>query len=139
MDRQYTELEILVYSSVVGSAASIPLFLFWEPLQVSAVTGDPVALWGIVELALIVYGMSMLLFFYVLKRLDVTQASLGNYLLPFFIALIALAVLREKITLPMALGGGLTLLGTLLVTVYERQILAWLTIRRNRRAVSTAR
>ncbi|MCW5977795.1 MAG: DMT family transporter [Bryobacteraceae bacterium] len=139
VDRGYTELEILVYSSVVGSAASIPLFLFWEPLRIGDILHQPVALWAIVELALIVYGLAMLLFFYVLKRLDVTQASLGNYLLPFFIALIALAVLREKITVPMALGGAVTLLGTLLVTVYERRILEWFAARRAQRVSSAAR
>ncbi len=30
------------------------------------------------ELSLIVYGFSMLLFFYILKRMDVTQAILGT-------------------------------------------------------------
>ncbi|MCI0422344.1 MAG: DMT family transporter [Acidobacteria bacterium] len=124
--RGYTELEILVYTSVIGSVASIPLFAWIEPFHFSSLaTVDRVAFWGILELSFIVYGCSMLLFFYVLKRMDVTQAILGNYLLPFFISLLAVVVLREPITLPMIVGGIVILLSTLMVTVYEPDILAW--------------
>ena len=127
VDRGYTELEILVYTSIVASAAGVPLFVFLEPLGVATLTGlDRVALLGLLELALIVYGLSMLVFFAVLKRLDVTQASLGNYLLPFFIALLAVAVLKESITPLMLAGGAMVLASTLLVTVYEAEILALL-------------
>jgi drug/metabolite transporter (DMT)-like permease len=122
----YSELEILVYTSVVGSLASIPLFLWVEPFNFWAFAqAGKVAVWGILELSFIVYGISMLLFFYVLKRMDVTQAILGNYLLPFFIALLAVVLLKESITLPMILGGALILLSTLMVSVYESDILAW--------------
>src|SRR5206468_3782955 len=115
-----------VYTSVVGSVASIPLFLWVEPFDFSGlVRAGGVALWGILELSFIVYGVSMLLFFYVLKRMDVTQAILGNYLLPFFIALLAVMLLKESITLSMILGGALILLSTLMVSVYEGDILAW--------------
>ncbi len=95
VERKYTELEILVYTSVVGCLASIPLFIWLEPLHMSTLQRlDRVAILGILELALIVYGVAMLLFFYVLQRLDVTQATLGNYLLPFFIGLLAVFVLE---------------------------------------------
>ena len=77
------------------------------------------------ELSLIVYGVSMLLFFYVLKRMDVTQAILGNYLLPFFIALLGILLLNEKITWLMFFGGMLILLSTLMVTIYENSLLAF--------------
>jgi drug/metabolite transporter (DMT)-like permease len=127
VDRKYTELEILVYTSIVGCLASIPLFLWLEPLHLSTLRNlDRVAILGILELAIIVYGVAMLLFFYVLKRLDVTQATLGNYMLPFFIALLAVFVLKESITRVMWIGGVVVLLSTLLVTVYEKEILKWI-------------
>jgi drug/metabolite transporter (DMT)-like permease len=127
VEKRYTELEILVYTSIVASVASVPLFVFLEPLGAATWARlDRVALLGLLELALIVYGLSMLVFFSVLKRLDVTQASLGNYLLPFFIALLALAVLKESVTPMMMAGGTIVLASTLLVTVYEGEILAWL-------------
>ncbi len=130
IDRKYTELEILVYTSVVASVASVPLFLWVEPLPLASLAKlDRGAVWGILELALIVYGGSMLIFFSILKRLDVTQASLSNYALPFFIGLLAVLVLKEKITTVTVLGGAVVFAGTLLVTVYESEILAWLSKR----------
>ena len=137
VDREYTELEILVYTSVVGSVASIPLFIWYEPLRIQTLLSlDRVAVWGILELGFIVYGVAMLLFFAVLKRLDVTQASLGNYLLPFFIAMLAVVVLKESITPMMWVGGTIVLVSTLLVTVYENEILSWLSSRQaSRRSV----
>src|ERR1022692_2313326 len=101
VERKYTELEILVYTSVVGCLASIPLFIWLEPLRLST-----------------------------FERLDVTQATLGNCLLPFLIGLLAVFVLKESITPVMWIGGAVVLLSTLLVTVYENEILNW--IRRKR-------
>jgi drug/metabolite transporter (DMT)-like permease len=131
IDKKYTELEILVYTSVVASVCSIPLFIWVEPLPVATILSlDRAAIWGILELALIVYGGSMLLFFSILKRLDVTQATLSNYALPFFIGLLAVIVLKEKITPLVIIGGAVVFASTLLVTVYEAEILAWLRRRR---------
>lgn len=126
VERRYTELEILVYTSVVGSVASIPLFIWMEPFSLSRfLASGPVAIWGVLELSFIVYGCSMLLFFYVLKRMDVTQAILGNYLLPFFIALLAVVFLKESITATMVLGGAIIIVSTLILTVFEDDLLAW--------------
>jgi drug/metabolite transporter (DMT)-like permease len=126
VNKQYTELEILVYTSVIGSIASVPLFIWVEPFSLAAfLASGPAAIWGIAELSFIVYGCSMLLFFYVLKRMDVTQAILGNYLLPFFIALLAVVFLKEKITPIMVLGGSIIIVSTLILTVFEGELLAW--------------
>ena len=126
VERQYTELEILVYTSVVASVASLPLFIWVEPFRVARLlAGGAVAIWGVVELSLIVYGVSMLLFFHVLQRMDVTQAILGNYLLPFFIALLAVVFLHESISLPMITGGAIILTSTLVLTVFESELLDW--------------
>jgi drug/metabolite transporter (DMT)-like permease len=127
VDKHYTELEILVYTSIVASVASIPLFLWVEPFRAADFWKlDRVALWGILELALFVYGCSMLLFFFILKRLDVTQATISNYVLPFFIGVLAVFVLKESITSLMMAGGVIILVSTIVVTVYESEILAWL-------------
>jgi drug/metabolite transporter (DMT)-like permease len=126
VDKKFTELQILVYSSLVGSIASIPLLIWAEPFHYSAfIKSGTVALLGMIELSVIVYGVSMLLFFYVLKRMDVTQAILGNYLLPFFIAILGILLLNEKITWLMLLGGGIIIISTLMVTVYENKLLSF--------------
>jgi drug/metabolite transporter (DMT)-like permease len=137
IDKKYTELEILVYTSVVASVASIPLFIWVEPLPVAAIAHlDRGAIWGILELAFIVYGCSMLLFFFILKRLDVTQATLSNYALPFFIGVLAVVVLKESITPLVMLGGAVVFVSTLLVTVYESELLAWIGRRKRPREAS---
>ena len=51
--------------------------------------------------------------------MDVSQAILGNYLLPFFISLLGIILLNEKITAAMHTGGIIIFAGTLMVTVYE--------------------
>jgi drug/metabolite transporter (DMT)-like permease len=81
-----------------------------------------------------VYGASMLLFFWILKRLDVTQATLSNYALPFFMGLLAVLVLHESLTPLVIAGGCIVFLSTLVVTVYEGEILAWLAARRSPQA-----
>ncbi|MDR0792929.1 MAG: DMT family transporter [Chitinophagaceae bacterium] len=130
IDKNFTELEILVYCSIIGSIACIPLLIWVEPLHVSAVIhSGKVVLLGLLELSFVVYGVSMLLFFYVLKRMDVTQAILGNYLLPFFIALLGILLLSEKITAPMVVGGIIIFAGTLMVTVYENKLLSFFKIK----------
>jgi drug/metabolite transporter (DMT)-like permease len=124
VDKKCTELEILVYSSLIGSLASIPLLIWVEPFHYSSfIKANNVALWAMLELSVVVYGVSMLLFFYVLKRMDVTQAILGNYLLPFFIAILGILLLSEKVTWLMFFGGAVILLSTLMVTVYENKLL----------------
>jgi drug/metabolite transporter (DMT)-like permease len=55
----------------------------------------------------------------VLKRIDVSQASVSIYLLPFLGVLISSLTLHEPITGPMILGGLITLAGAILVTATE--------------------
>jgi drug/metabolite transporter (DMT)-like permease len=127
VDLGYSEIEVLAYTSAVGSIAGLPLLIWFEPFNVKGFfsAGAP-AIWGVAELAIFVYTLPMLLFFYVLKRMDVTQAILGNYLLPFFIALFGFVLFHEPLTLAMMEGGAVVLVSTLIVTVYEEDILRWL-------------
>ncbi|BBE16166.1 permease of the drug/metabolite transporter superfamily [Aquipluma nitroreducens] len=124
VDKKFTELEILVYSSIIGSIASIPLLIWVEPFHFKEfIQLGNIAVYGILELSVFVYGIPALLFFYVLKRMDVTQAILGSYLFPFFIGLMGIVLLNEKISLLMVVGGSIIFVSTLMVTVYENDLL----------------
>jgi drug/metabolite transporter (DMT)-like permease len=124
VDKKFTELEILVYSSVIGSLASLPLIIWFEPFNlVSFLHSGKIAVIGIAELSIFVYGVPALMFLNVLKRMDVTQAILGNYLLPFFIALMGITLLNEKISLLMVAGGSIIFVSTLMVTVFENDLI----------------
>jgi drug/metabolite transporter (DMT)-like permease len=54
-----------------------------------------------------------------LQRLDVSQASVSIYLLPFLGVLLSVVTLHEKVTGAMLLGGAITLIGTLMITCTE--------------------
>jgi drug/metabolite transporter (DMT)-like permease len=60
-----------------------------------------------------------------LKGWMLQQAILGNYLLPFFIAILGILLLNEKITWLMLLGGVIIIISTLMVTVYENKLLSF--------------
>jgi drug/metabolite transporter (DMT)-like permease len=136
VDKNFTELEILVYCSVVGCIACLPFLIWVEPLNFSTlIYSGKAVFWGLLELSFIVYGVSMLLFFYILKRMDVTQAILGTYLLPFLITLLGIVLLNEKLTATMLIGGAIILIGTLMVTVYEKQLLLFFKQKNNKSQV----
>jgi drug/metabolite transporter (DMT)-like permease len=65
------------------------------------------------------WGMAMVLWLFLLKRLDVSQASVSVYLLPFMGVLVSAVTVHESITARMLVGGLVTLVGTLLVTTTE--------------------
>ena len=122
---RYTPLEVLVYSYYAVVATLLPLAVALEPAGFAAMPGFGAKAWvGLLLLAVFQYGLSMVLFLNVLSRLDATQAALSNYLIPFFGLVIAWLVLGERLTLPMVAGGVLVLASTLLITVYEEQIVA---------------
>jgi drug/metabolite transporter (DMT)-like permease len=65
---------------------------------------------------------AMVLFFWVIKRIDLTRASLSIYLLPVFGVLISTLTLKEKIRWELLAGGMLVFVGTFLATKYgERE------------------
>jgi drug/metabolite transporter (DMT)-like permease len=117
---RYTPLQVLLYSYYFVIAFLIPITLYAEPGAFHQIPTYTAKTWlGIALLAVFQYFLSMVIFLTVLTRLDATQASLSNYMIPFFGLVIAAVVLHERLTLPMILGGTLVLLSTLLITVYE--------------------
>jgi drug/metabolite transporter (DMT)-like permease len=117
---RYTPLQVLLYSYYFVIAFLMPITLYTEPGAFHQIPSYTAKTWlGIALLAVFQYCLSMVIFLTVLTRLDATQASLSNYMIPFFGLVIAAVVLHERLTLSMILGGALVLLSTLLITVYE--------------------
>ena len=117
---RYTPLQVLLYSYYFVVAVLIPITLWAEPGAFHQIGSYTAKTWlGIALLAVFQYCLSMVIFLSVLTRLDATQASLSNYMIPFFGLVIAALVLHERLTVFMILGGVLVLLSTLLITVYE--------------------
>ncbi len=119
---RYTPLRVLLYSYYAVLVFLFPITCFTEPDTFREVRHFTTAVWlGLLGLALFVYLLSMVMFLNVLTRLDATQASLSNYLIPFFGVIIAGVALHERLTGYMIFGGLLVLTSTLLVTVYEER------------------
>jgi drug/metabolite transporter (DMT)-like permease len=119
MDR-FEEVDILIYSYVTASAASIPLLIWVEPFHWSSFYSFDIRAWAAFAfLAVFMYGISMLLFFYVLQKLPVTVVSISLYLIPIFGVALAAMLVGEKITLATILGSGLVLGATLPLMKYD--------------------
>jgi drug/metabolite transporter (DMT)-like permease len=117
---RHSPLHVLLYSYYFAVAFLLPITLYSEPHAFQQLPSFTPLTWlGIALLAVLQYCLSMVVFLTVLTRLDATQASLSNYLIPFFGLVIAAIVLHERMTLFMIVGGVLVLLSTLLITVYE--------------------
>jgi drug/metabolite transporter (DMT)-like permease len=117
---RFSALEILVYGYTMAVVLSIPLLIWAEPLSWSAVAAYTPATWvAVLVLSIFSWGLAMVLWMFVLRRLDVSQASVSIYLLPFLGVLISAATLHERITASMLVGGAITLAGAVLITVAE--------------------
>jgi drug/metabolite transporter (DMT)-like permease len=71
---------------------------------------------SLVVLSVLSWGLAMILWMHLLRRLDVSQASVSIYLLPLLGVLFSAVLLKERITAAMIGGGLLTLAGTVLIT-----------------------
>lgn len=118
--RRFTEIEILIFSYITASIASLPLLVFVEPFSFDGFRQFDWQSWAaFIFLALFMYGASMLLFFKALQHLDVTTASASLYLVPVFGVLLAAALLGERLT-PLALFGAvIVLISTILIMKYD--------------------
>jgi drug/metabolite transporter (DMT)-like permease len=99
---------------------SVP-FLFWvERFSFSDVRAYTRNTWiALLALSILSWGLAMVLWMFLLKRLDVSQASVSIYLLPFLGVLISAVTLKERITPATVVGGLVTLMGTILITTTE--------------------
>ncbi len=121
--KRYSPLQVQLYSYYAVFICMLPITLYTEPQGFLKLPHFSLKVWvGLVELAICVYFLSMVLFLSVLTRLDATQAGLSNYLIPFFGLLLAAALLHERLTTFMIIGGVLVLASTLLITVWEERL-----------------
>ncbi len=118
--RRFQEIEILIFSYITASLASLPLLIWVEPFHWNVFATFDWKSWaGFVFLAILMYGVSMLLFFSALEHLDVTVASVSLYLVPIFGVLLAALLLGERLSTFAMVGSGVVLLATILIMKYD--------------------
>jgi drug/metabolite transporter (DMT)-like permease len=118
--QRFSEIEILIFSYLTASAASVPLLFWVEPFHLAQLAALDWRGWlAFAFLAFCMYGLSMLLFFYVLQHLPVTVASASLYLVPVFGILLAASFLGERLT-PVAFAGtAVVLLATIAIMKWD--------------------
>ena len=119
--QRFQEIEILIFSYVTASIASVPLLIWAEPFHFAQLAALDWRGWlAFAFLAIFMYGLSMVLFFYVLQHLPVTVASASLYLVPVFGILIAAAFLGERLTPVAFVGTGVVLLSTIIIMKWDK-------------------
>lgn len=114
--------EVLVYSFLIASIFLFVMAIFLEPDSLVRMAGLGWAAWSsLLLIAILSLSVSMLLYFWVIEHIDVTQASLSIYLLPVFGILLSTALLKERITWQLVMGGILVFLSTFLITAIEER------------------
>lgn len=118
--RKFAEIEILIFSYVTASVASLPLLIWAEPFSFRSLQRFDWQSWAAFAfLALFMYGASMLLFFKALQHLDVTTASASLYLVPVFGVILAAVLLGERLGVLAISGAIIVLLSTVLIMKYD--------------------
>jgi drug/metabolite transporter (DMT)-like permease len=115
-----SELDVLIYSYVVAAVACAAISAAFEQKPFFDVTGyAPSAWWAVLSLGVLPWGFAMVLWMWVLNRLDVGQVSASIYLLPFFGLVLSVITVHDRISFHQSIGGALVLVGTIVLTVYE--------------------
>jgi drug/metabolite transporter (DMT)-like permease len=117
--RRFTSFEVLVLGYFLAVMVSLPLLVWVGPLTITRSRDIRSPCGSVMVLSVLSWGIAMVLWMFLLKRLDVSQASVSVYLLPFLGVLISAITLGEKITPTMIVGGLMTLAGTVLITTCE--------------------
>ena len=117
---RFSELEVLIYGYVVAILCCAVLSVVYDPRPFYYVASYPLKAWGaLLVLGGLSWGLAMVLWMWVLKRLAVSQISVSVYLLPVFGVIITAVTLHEKLTLLHLVGGVCVIAATFLTSEYE--------------------
>lgn len=115
-------VQVLVYSFFAASAILAPVAILVDHPSAAGFRHLGWPAWSsLLTIAVFSISLSMLLFLWVIDKIDVTQASLSIYLLPVFGVLISAVTLGERLTWELVAGGALVFVSTFLVTIYEER------------------
>ncbi len=117
---RYSELEVLIFSYAVGAVACAIISATFESKPFYRVGGYSTSTWfAVAILGFLSWGIAMILWMWVLNRLEVGQISTSIYLLPLFGLVLSIITVHDRITLPQVFGGALTVAGTAVLTLFE--------------------
>lgn len=118
---RYSELELLVYSDVLGAICCGLISLLLERSSLLGLYYYPASAWiSVCVLGTLSWGIAMVLWMRVLSQLDLSQISVSVYLLPVFGVGLAILTLHERIQMQQIAGSALVIIGTIALTVFDR-------------------
>ncbi len=119
--QHFSELKILIYSYLSGGFFCACFSAFFEAKPFYYMAGYGATVWGaIAVLGLLSWGVAMVIWMWVLNRLDVGQISVSVYLLPFFGLLLSVFTLHERVAALQMIGGALVVVSTVILTAFDK-------------------
>jgi len=117
---RFGELAVLINTYVVACAWCAVISLLVDDRPFYAIPGLPPAFWlSILTLGAFTWGIAMILWMWVLNRLEAIKVSASVYLLSIFGVILSAVVLGEHIGLSQIAGGALVVAGTFLASEYD--------------------
>jgi drug/metabolite transporter (DMT)-like permease len=113
---QFTAFEALLFSYLSTTIFSLPVLFLLEPHCLVSLKGLSPAQWAaFFYVAILLYGVSMVLFLRALGSVDAIVASASIYLLPLFGVALAFGILGERLSPRAVVGSSVVLLATLVL------------------------
>ncbi|HEX8984180.1 MAG TPA: DMT family transporter [Bryobacteraceae bacterium] len=117
---RFGELRVLINTYLVGCAACGVISAATDSRPFYQFGGYPASVWlSIGVLGALTWGLAMVLWMWVLKRLEAVQVSVSIYLLSIFGVLLSAVTLGERVRLPQILGGLMVFAATFVTSEYE--------------------
>jgi len=119
---RFRPVRLLVLSYTFTGLFCLPFLWALEPITWNTLMSYPLRTWlGLGILGLFSWGLSMVLLFWLLSRLEVMQVSISFYLISFFGIALAALFLHERISPSIIAGGALVIAGTTLILFSDRK------------------
>lgn len=119
---RFGPIQVLAYSFAAAAVILAPMAIAAEHPSIATLLRLDWRSWSsILAIAIFSLSLSMVLFLWVIDKIDVTQASLSIYLLPVFGVIISSITLNEHVTWQLICGAVLVFASTFLVTIYEER------------------
>ena len=117
---RFREVDVLIGSYLVGASCCLAISLCFDADPFYRMAGMPASVWlSLGVLGAFTWGIAMVLWMWVLKRLQASQASVSIYLLSVFGVVLSAITLHERIGVAQIAGGLLVVAATWLTSEYE--------------------
>jgi len=110
---RHDAVTVNTFAYIGGALALLPVTV-WQARAVSFATVSPAAWAGVAYMALFPSVLCYLIYYYALKRISASRVSAFSYLQPLLAILMAVAILGERLTWPIAAGGAVIFAGVFL-------------------------